>query len=64
MTLARGADARSDRRCYPGSAVMSPQEWMGELDTEENYLNLITKYVREKCRPGQVLKLVSTGRAQ
>lgn len=56
-----GGPALAEARCYPGSPVMILRELMGGVDTEENYLAAVTRYVRERCQPGQILKLVSPG---
>lgn len=53
------ARAQVDERCYPGSPVRILRELMGGVDTEDNYLAAVTRYVRSACRPGQILKLIS-----
>jgi hypothetical protein len=34
---------------------------MGGIDTDESYIAAVTRYAREKCGAGQLLKLVSPG---
>jgi len=53
------ASAQVDERCYPGSPVRILRELMGGVDTEDNYIAAVTRYVQSACRPGQVLKLIS-----